>query len=1281
MRHSNQTKSVFSLVLAIVFAFTLFPAVVATAVSGIIKVLAKPDLVFYQVYPFYEGLAAVSLDGDTYGFVDQTGQAVVSMEYDAVGSFSEGLAPVVKDGKIGYVDTQGNVVIPVEYDDRSADGWPLEYMSLSDGRLLVSKDGKWGYLDRDGNVVIPFEYDYAVQFADGLANVWNPEFDGFIDVYGMPVLSVAEIISNGIDGYRVGFSEGRVAVLVGGWTDDDENWHGKFGFADRAGQVVIPCEYDDVQDFSEGYAGVNSGDQWGYIDTSGQVVVPLVYDWGTPFAGGFAAVEIDGKWGVVDAAGEVRVPLIYDWVDPFSEGLAAVWKDGKCGFVDTNGQIKVPIEYDVVSHISLGLAPVLKGEEGWRAVDVDGTVIESLDYDWVYTQNPWWGGSVEANAPLWVQKDGKYGIIQTVAASDGEIVAADKAALTWDAIRLLNMTQSSVTTDLYLPISGKYGSSIFWTTTDASVISASGAVTRPMGTEGKTVTLVAVLSQGGIIDTAVFTVTVPGSADITGDFTDLNFRAAVYEVTGKAPPERIYDFDVAGIIWLDISGRGIESLNGLEWFTSLEYLYCAYNQLTELPALPGNLKYLSCSDNRLAELPALPDSIQVLLCYSNQLAELPELPASLSELNCDWNQLTSLPTLPDSLVYLYCYDNRLTELPELPPNLMWLDCGRNKIESLPPLPSGLIGLYCAYTRLTSLNVTGLIYLQYLNCSYNYMPEPSAVKGLPIIIWDNSNFTFYPQLVPPAENFRVGSSIYDALEDAVAAVPDGGTITMLRDVALNEAVYLDANKAYTLDMGGYTITNAGYQSHLLRIISGSVFIQNGYAVCTTGTAAIIVSTGGTLNIISGEYIGCDDAVYAAGGTVVITSGHFVCTEDPARDGCLTEYSDAKVTLAPGSKANVTPWLNNPDATDVTVTAGDAIDITDDFTDLNFRAAVYQVIGKSAPDRIYNTDVAEITMFDVSSKDIENLNGLQHFVNLTWFRAWNNRISSLPALPSGLEYFECWNNQLTSLPELPDGLKALDCGANQIAALPSLPESLITLYCDDNLLTALPTLPKGLLSLWCQDNLLTELDVTGLSLNYLNCSYNYMPDPSVVIGFPVNKWDGVNYIFYPQHSAPAGVTVSGLVKSYNPGNITTLKLIQDSAEKYTFTIEGVSGSGQAVQPFTFTDVAPGDYTLVVTKDVHTTITVQKITVGTTDLDLTQDSRDAVKCMTPPCGDINGDGMINDGDLAILWMATNYNKSADQAVDPQCDLNGDGMINDGDLAILWMAANYNKGNVIFS
>jgi len=158
------------------------------------------------------------------------------------------------------------------------------------------------------------------------------------------------------------------------------------------------------------------------------------------------------------------------------------------------------------------------------------------------------------------------------------------------------------------------------------------------------------------------------------------------------------------------------------------------------------------------------------------------------------------------------------------------------------------------------------------------------------------------------------------------------------------------------------------------------------------------------------------------------------------------------------------------------------------------------------------------------------------------------------------------------------------------------------------------------------------------------------------------------------------VSGRVRSYNPGHITILDLMRDGEVMYTAVIDEAPGIGQVTQDFIFTGVLPGEYSLVITKEAHTSFTVQTVAIGEKDLDLTQDPRPEVRLITLRCGDINNDSMINDADLAILWLAANYNKSAAaQGVNARCDLNGDGMINDADLAILWLASNYNKGAVV--
>jgi hypothetical protein len=172
-----------------------------------------------------------------------------------------------------------------------------------------------------------------------------------------------------------------------------------------------------------------------------------------------------------------------------------------------------------------------------------------------------------------------------------------------------------------------------------------------------------------------------------------------------------------------------------------------------------------------------------------------------------------------------------------------------------------------------------------------------------------------------------------------------------------------------------------------------------------------------------------------------------------------------------------------------------------------------------------------------------------------------------------------------------------------------------------------------------------------------------------------------------SAPQspGVSVCGLVKSYYPKHETTLQLFRNGAgpaettAAYTATVSAASGSGQAEQNFGFSGVEPGIYTLVISKPAHADFTVHNIVVGDNDVDLTQDPRPEVQSMTMRCGDINGDGNINNSDLTMLWSQANYNRSAADALNPECDLNGDGLINNIDLTILWLAYNYNRGAVI--
>lgn len=112
---------------------------------------------------------------------------------------------------------------------------------------------------------------------------------------------------------------------------------GKWGFANTAKKVVIPCQYDDVRVFSEGFATVKHDGKWGVINTKGDVVVPCKYDDAYCFSNGFAKVKKDGKYGFINIKGELVIPCQYDEANEFSEGKAKVKKGDIWGYVDKKG--------------------------------------------------------------------------------------------------------------------------------------------------------------------------------------------------------------------------------------------------------------------------------------------------------------------------------------------------------------------------------------------------------------------------------------------------------------------------------------------------------------------------------------------------------------------------------------------------------------------------------------------------------------------------------------------------------------------------------------------------------------------------------------------------------------------------------------------------------------------------------------------------------------------------------------------------------------------------------
>ena len=86
----------------------------------------------------------------------------------------------------------------------------------------------------------------------------------------------------------------------------------KWGLIDAGGVEVLPCIYDYITDFHEGYASVELYGKCGLIDEDAKVVVPCKYDYLLSFNDGLATVCLNGKWGAVNGEGKEIIACVYN---------------------------------------------------------------------------------------------------------------------------------------------------------------------------------------------------------------------------------------------------------------------------------------------------------------------------------------------------------------------------------------------------------------------------------------------------------------------------------------------------------------------------------------------------------------------------------------------------------------------------------------------------------------------------------------------------------------------------------------------------------------------------------------------------------------------------------------------------------------------------------------------------------------------------------------------------------------------------------------------------------
>ncbi|MBI3511127.1 MAG: WG repeat-containing protein [Bacteroidetes bacterium] len=363
------------------------------------------------------------------GVIDSSGKFILQPLYDEVWEGSGDSIFSARIGrKFGLVTGNGKILIPFKYEhlyNSHAPGDSIYEMEIKNRVGLITKTGK---------EIIPPRFDRFGSFWNCGTNYYGVGFDwGIVHLdgtYERPIYNTEIKVQEALPACRPDTFFGD---LHNGLRLVQVNVIGKTGFMRSGNSWVIPPEYDDAKDFSEGLAAVTAdGKKWFYIDTTGKKVFGNYRD-ASSFKDSVAIVDNDslidkkgniiavskfyiqeyepeykcfqvdaedddfsvGKWGLMDLHGKMIVdPYFYHEFDSPSDGMIAVCErvddtmgtsqhGHVWGFVNMQGREVIPCIYpdNYDYHFSCELAAVPKDYK-WIFIDKSGKQAIPFQYDY-----------------------------------------------------------------------------------------------------------------------------------------------------------------------------------------------------------------------------------------------------------------------------------------------------------------------------------------------------------------------------------------------------------------------------------------------------------------------------------------------------------------------------------------------------------------------------------------------------------------------------------------------------------------------------------------------------------------------------------------------------------------------------------------------------------------------------------------------------------------------------------------------------------------------------------
>lgn len=357
----------------------------------------------WVVEPTYDSVIPFSADcfiimqDSVFGFMEHgTGTILIPAQYEQVYYYTEDLCVVQKSRALGIVNSFGVLVCAPQLQDLKEMLGPLATVVQSDtsdemAMLLSIIDGgntRVGLINQRGDYVTPCKYDDM--FEDPLNGFYYPfiraeQFENDSTIGDVPVLigsygiidTSGKILTEPMFEEMPVYGDGMFRVRL----------HGKYGFADSNGKVVIPANWEYAVAFSEGKAIVSDNSNSSIINKSGKVLASNLGP-GTGmyrfFNNRARCRSLDGMYGYMDATGRRVIPPVFDAADDFVDDVAIVSKDGFYGLIDSTGKFLIEPQYSFLFNLQDGFFKAEDRDGNTGVVDKTGQVIVAREYDDVF---------------------------------------------------------------------------------------------------------------------------------------------------------------------------------------------------------------------------------------------------------------------------------------------------------------------------------------------------------------------------------------------------------------------------------------------------------------------------------------------------------------------------------------------------------------------------------------------------------------------------------------------------------------------------------------------------------------------------------------------------------------------------------------------------------------------------------------------------------------------------------------------------------------------------------